>query len=147
VIDKIIILAGGISFRMKEKCSEENEKIKCFYEEADNKSKTMIGLGKDKKPFLDYLLYNCKKVGLTNILVVIGQNDESIPEYYGTKEKNNDFHGLSISYAIQKIPFHRIKPWGTADALYQGLLSVPDWRGDYFLVVNSDNLYSQKWPG
>jgi NDP-sugar pyrophosphorylase family protein len=144
VINKIVILAGGISSRMRERAAIEDDKLKVYYEEADNKSKSMISLGKGNRPFLDYLLYNCKKVGLNEVLIIIGEKDNSIPEYYGQKEKNNSFQGLSISYAVQKIPSHRIKPWGTADALYQGLLAMPEWKDKYFLVVNSDNLYSQK---
>ncbi len=60
------------------------------------------------------------------------------------KDRENDFFGLRISYAVQKIPAGREKPMGTADALYQGLNSRPDWRGTRITVCNSDNLYSVK---
>jgi NDP-sugar pyrophosphorylase family protein len=142
--DKIVILAGGISSRMKKKAEHGDEKFDQLYKEADEKSKTMIGLGSDNRPFLDYLLYNCKLAGIKDILIVIGEKDNTFREYYGSLNKGNQFNGLSISFAVQKIPGYREKPWGTADALYQGLLSVPEWKNESFLVVNSDNLYSVK---
>jgi len=142
MVDKIVILAGGISSRMKERPKEIDESLFNLYNEADSKAKSMISLGEGHRPFLDYLLFNIMEAGVTNVLIVIGEKDNSIPEYYGKNGSNNKFHDLLISYAIQKIPSHRSKPWGTADALYQGLLQMPHWKGNDFLVVNSDNLYS-----
>jgi len=141
---RLIILAGGISSRMKipvDKNSAIGEKLVV---DADTKSKSMIGVGKNNRPFLDYLLFNAKQAGYFDIVIVIGENDNSIKEYYGSSEKNNDFNGLNISYAIQPIPSGRSKPLGTADALLRGLKSKPEWKGNKFTVCNSDNLYSQK---
>jgi len=141
---KLVILAGGISSRMKipvDKNSAVDEKLVV---DADTKSKSMIGVGKNNRPFLDYLLFNAKQAGYFDIVIVIGENDNSIKEYYGSSEKNNDFNGLNISYAIQPIPSGRSKPLGTADALLRGLKSKPEWKGNKFTVCNSDNLYSQK---
>jgi NDP-sugar pyrophosphorylase family protein len=139
--DKIVILAGGISSRMKKKedvlSVDEN-----LLRDADEKQKAMIGLGDNQRPFLDYLLYNIKKAGIKNVLVIIGGKDESIKNYYAANKKNTTFSGLNIGYAVQNIPSGRIKPAGTADALYQGLSAVPEWNGETFLVCNSDNLYS-----
>jgi NDP-sugar pyrophosphorylase family protein len=115
-----------------------------FVVDADTKSKSMIGVGKDNRPFLDYLLFNAKKAGYSDIVIVIGDDDNSIKEYYGRSEKNNSFNGLKISYAIQPIPLGRNKPLGTGDALLWGLKSKPEWAGSKFTVCNSDNLYSQK---
>jgi len=112
--------------------------------DADTKSKSMIGVGKDHSPFLNYLLFNAKKAGYSDIVIVISEKDNSIKEYYGSLEKEKDFNGLKISYAIQPIPVGRSKPLGTADALLWGLKSKPEWAGSKFTVCNSDNLYSQK---
>ncbi len=112
--------------------------------DADEKSKSMIRVGKDARPFLDYLLYNARETGYRDIVLVIGENDSSIKKYYGNKEKNNEFKNLTISYAVQKIPLGRNKPMGTGDALLYGLKSKPEWRGSRFTVCNSDNLYSQE---
>ncbi len=151
---KLVILAGGISSRMRKPMPENmgaqltgkvspviNEQL---IKDADEKAKSMIGVGKNYRPFLDYLLYNARETGYCDIVLVIGENDNSIKEYYGTKEKNNEFNGLTISYAVQKIPAGRKKPLGTADALWWGLKSKPEWAGSRFSVCNSDNLYSIK---
>ncbi|MDP1677375.1 MAG: sugar phosphate nucleotidyltransferase [Bacteroidota bacterium] len=141
--DKLVILAGGISSRMKKSVASGNLDP-WLQQEADQKPKAMIGVGAGKMPFLDYLLYNARSAGYTDIVIVIGEQDESIRSYYGNKNFGNEFHGLSISYAVQKIPEGRVKPLGTADALLQGLNAVPEWRGSCFTVTNSDNLYSVK---
>ncbi len=141
---KLIILAGGISSRMKKPTDRNLEIDNKLVEDADLKTKSMIGVGKDYRPFLDYLLFNAREAGYGDIVLVIGANDNSIKEYYGFNNTDNNFYGLKISYAIQPIPEGRNKPLGTADALYWGLKSKPEWNNDYFTVCNSDNLYSVK---
>ncbi len=139
---KLVILAGGISSRMKKSKDDDIDIDSKLVEDADLKTKSMIGVGKDYRPFLDYLLYNAREAGYKEIVLVVGANDNSIKEYYGYNNSDNDFYGLKISYAVQPIPEGRIKPLGTADALYWGLRSKPEWKNDYFTVCNSDNLYS-----
>lgn len=141
---RLVILAGGISSRMKKPAEPEVKVDENLAKEADLKAKSMIGVGKDNRPFLDYLLYNARQAGYADILIVIGEKDDSIRTYYGKKDRDNEFFGLRISYAVQKIPAGREKPMGTADALYQGLRSRQDWRGTRVTVCNSDNLYSVK---
>ncbi len=143
---KLVILAGGISSRMKRPEQLDNIDPK-LVKDADLKAKSMIGVGKNYRPFLDYLLFNARESGYKDILIVIGENDNSIKEYYGYKDNYNNFFGLQISYAVQKIPAGRTKPLGTADALYQGLLCKYKWQGTRISVCNSDNLYSQKALG
>jgi glucose-1-phosphate adenylyltransferase len=144
---KLVILAGGISSRMKIPVNKSVRIDKRMITNADQKSKSMIGVGKDYRPFLDYLLYNAKNTGYSDIVIVIGEKDNSIRKYYGSSEKNNAFNGLNISYAIQPIPPGMEKPLGTADALLWGLISKPEWSGSKFTVCNSDNLYSRKALG
>ena len=140
---KLIILAGGISSRMKKPAELKENVENRLIEDANLKTKSMIGVGQDYRPFLDYLLYNARESGYKEILIVIGEKDDSIKKYYGEKNTGNEFYGLNISYAVQKIPYGKEKPIGTADALFQGLLSKSDWSGKRFTVCNSDNLYSQ----
>ncbi len=139
---KLVILAGGISSRMKKPAEPEENLDTHLISDADSKAKSMIGVGDNYRPFLDYLLYNAREAGYKDILIVIGEKDNSIKEYYGKKEEGNNFFGLTISYAVQKIPAGKIKPIGTADALFQGLKAKHDWSGSRFTVCNSDNLYS-----
>jgi NDP-sugar pyrophosphorylase family protein len=141
---RIIILAGGVSSRMK-KPAETNLNIdEYLIEQSEVKTKSMLSVGKNERPFLDYLLYNAREAGYREILIVISEKDNAISNYYGEKANDNEFKGLNISYATQKIPEGRTKPLGTADALQQALNSKKEWRGSGFTVCNSDNLYSQK---
>ena len=104
--------------------------------------KGMISVGEGGRPFLDYLLYNMKKSAIDDVVIVVGEKDEVLRQYYGLRNRNNEFHGLHITYALQRIPEGRTKPMGTSDALLQALLVRPDWKGGDFIVCNSDNLYS-----
>ena len=141
---RLVILAGGISSRMKKPVNSNLNVEEKLIEDADKKSKSMIGVGNNYRPFLDYLLFNAKQSGYNDIVLVVGERDSSIKEYYGSSERNNNFNGINISYAVQPIPLGRSKPLGTADALLWGLKSKPEWKGSKFTVCNSDNLYSQK---
>ena len=139
----LMILAGGISSRMKKSLEARANIDPGLKSEAQEKSKAMLGIGESSRPFLDYLLYNAREVGYNDVVIIISERDPSIRQYYGDKEKGNDFHGLSISYAVQTIPPDRTKPLGTADAVVRGLNVRKDWRGQKFTVCNSDNLYSR----
>ncbi|OOG77296.1 sugar phosphate nucleotidyltransferase [Flavobacterium sp. A45] len=141
--NSLIILAGGASSRMKKQASLENlseEEI----QQANERSKGLIGVGPNGRPLLDYLLLNAKKARYKNIYIIIGQQGKLFKEFYGSKNKNNDFYGLNISFAVQYIPKDRIKPFGTADALLQAVEQYPELNTQFYSVCNSDNLYSTK---
>ncbi|WP_298419698.1 sugar phosphate nucleotidyltransferase [uncultured Kordia sp.] len=137
----LIILAGGASSRMKKQTTvidlSEQEIV-----EANQRSKSLISVNPDGRPILDYLLYNAKLAGYKNIYIVVGKQSELFKQFYGSKEKDNVFHGLNISFATQHIPQGRIKPFGTADAVYQAVTQYPELNTQYYTVCNSDNLYS-----
>ena len=139
--DNLIILAGGASSRMKKQVSLDNlseEEIA----QANERSKGLIGVGPNGRPLLDYLLLNAKKAGYKNIYIIIGEQGDLFKEFYGSENSNNDFNGLTISFATQYIPEGRIKPFGTADALFQAVEQYPELNSQEFTVCNSDNLYS-----
>lgn len=140
----LIILAGGVSSRMKKlevsNTSLTNEEIK----QANHVSKSLISIDNSGRPFLDYLLYNAKNAGYSIIYLVTGKDNEQFKLYYGDKKCKNVFHGLTINYVIQYIPEDREKPLGTADALYQALIQFPELKTKSFTVCNCDNLYSMK---
>jgi len=140
----IVILAGGVSSRMKKALANATNLDPSLRREVEQKSKSMIGVGRDSRPFLDYLLGNISQAAYQNLVIVVGERDNSIREYYECGENAGRFPGLKISYAIQSIPAGREKPLGTADALLQALKSVPAWKGQHLTVCNSDNLYSVK---
>lgn len=139
----LIILAGGTSSRMKKSIISKNlskEEIK----NANTRSKALLEFGNAKRPILDFLLINAEKAGYKKIFLVIGEQEALFKKYYGKKQKNNSFKGLSLSYATQYIPKGKNKPLGTADALFQALEQYPVLKTTSFTVCNSDNLYSVK---
>lgn len=139
--DNLVILAGGASSRMKKEAVLDNLSAEEIAQ-ANERSKGLIGVGASGRPLLDYLLWNAKKAGYKNIYIIIGEQGELFKEFYGSQMKNNDFHGLNISFAIQYIPEGRVKPFGTADALFQAVEQYPELNSQFYSVCNSDNLYS-----
>jgi len=139
--DSLVILAGGASSRMKKEAIT-NDLSPEEIAQANERSKGLIGVGTSGRPLLDYLLWNAKKAGYKNIYIIIGEQGELFKEFYGSKMKDNDFHGLNISFAIQYIPEGRVKPFGTADALFQAVEQYPELNSQFYSVCNSDNLYS-----
>lgn len=136
----LIILAGGASSRMKK--STASALSEDMITQANTRSKALILL--HDRPMLDYVLYAAKQGGITQIIIVIHPKGKLFKEYYGSQDHGNDFHGLTLSYAVQHIPEDREKPLGTADAVFQAMEQYPSLKTDSFLVCNSDNLYSTK---
>lgn len=139
---KLLILAAGISSRMRKPATAADQLDKNLISQADQLPKALLPIGDQGRPILYYLLYNAKKAGIRDVTLVIPAGDTNFSQHFGKNDRDNDFHGLRISYAYQSIPAGRHKPWGTADAVYQGMLARPDWSGSKFICVNSDNLYS-----
>lgn len=138
----IVILAGGISSRMKKNVPVSAAIDSTLRRDAQEKSKAMIGVGERFRPFLDYLLHNIAAAGYRKVVILIGEKDDSIRAYYDAGGGARQFKSLNISYAVQPIPGGRQKPFGTADALLHALNSMPSWREQSFTVCNGDNLYS-----
>ena len=139
--DTLLILAGGKSSRMK-KSETAIGMSQADIEAVNNNSKGMIKM--NNRPFMDYIIYNAKNAGIKNIIILTGKDSGSIRTFYGKKDSENDFHDISISYAIQYIPKDREKPFGTADAVFQAMEQIEDLQKNSFLVCNCDNLYSEK---
>lgn len=137
----IVILAGGLSSRMRESVAAHGVDER-LVQEAGERPKGMLSVGEGFRPFLDYLLFNIRSAGYRDVVIVIGEADRSVRDHYGPLDKGNEFHGLRISYAVQRIPAGRTKPLGTADAVLCAMRVREDWRGASFVACNSDNLYS-----
>jgi glucose-1-phosphate adenylyltransferase len=138
----LVILAGGASSRMKKPSTQEKGLSQEDIQQANERSKGLIGVGAEGRPLLDYVLYNAKKAGYINIYIVIGEQGTLFKEFYGNKNSANTFNGLNISFAIQYIPKNRIKPFGTTDALFQATEQYPELNTGSYTVCNSDNLYT-----
>nr|WP_299389321.1 sugar phosphate nucleotidyltransferase [Allomuricauda sp.] len=138
----LIILAGGASSRMKKQLTSNSGLSTEDIQQANERSKSLISVGNSGRPMMDYVLYNAKKAGYRNIYIVIGEKGELFRTFYGSNDRDNEFNGLKISFAIQYIPEGRVKPFGTADALHQALEQFPELNQTSYTVCNSDNLYS-----
>lgn len=144
MVDSLVILAAGMSSRMKKSISEDNSLTDEEKREANERTKGLISIDKSGRPLLDYILYNAKRAGVLRVYIVTGEDNVLFKSFYGEKSSHNFYNGLEINYAIQYIPNHRNKPFGTADAVYQTLEQYPELKQCRFIVCNSDNLYSQK---
>jgi glucose-1-phosphate adenylyltransferase len=142
ITDKLVILAGGASSRMKQDVAGNTELTEAQKEQANKRSKSLISIGNSNRPFMDYLLYNAKKAGYKNIYIITGKQNKLFKSFYGDRDKGNRFNGLTINFAIQTIPEGREKPLGTADALYQAMNQYAELKRSPFTICNSDNLYS-----
>jgi len=138
----IVILAGGLSSRMKNPAGPGAGVDEEMLRHIQERAKAMLPVGEGSRPFLDYLLYNIERAGYREVVIVTAEGDSSIRSHYGSDGRPAEFPRLSISYVTQFIPPGRKKPAGTADALLRALVARPGWRGGTFTVCNSDNLYS-----
>lgn len=143
----IVILAGGISSRMKRSVGKATGIDPSLADDAAHKSKSMIGVGTGGRPFFDYVLYTIAQAGYANVVLLIGERDASVQKYYEEEKHRKAFDKLNISFAVQPIPQGRSKPLGTADALQRALEFRRDWKGQQLTVCNSDNLYSKETLG
>ena len=138
----IVILAGGVSSRMKKQASQTLDVDPSLLRDAGIKAKAMLGVGGGSRPFLDYLLSHISRAGYKNVVIVVSDRDPSIRDHYEHNGAARQFKGFNFTYAVQPIPAGRTKPLGTADALLHGLKAGSQWKGQAVTVVNSDNLYS-----
>lgn len=139
---KLLVLAGGMSSRMKKAIEGESTLNSALTEQANSLPKGMIGVGNSGRPFLDYLLYNAHRAGYQEVVLLLNPKDTVTKPHYEKLVAEGNAWGLTIKFAIQHIPADREKPLGTADAVYQGVHQTPEWAGHRFTVCNSDNLYS-----
>ena len=131
----IVILAAGMSSRMKKSIDSDIDDSKA--DEANKKSKSLITFG--DKPFIYFLLKNIVEAGFENVIMVVGKDFDDFKKQLDNLNFNNK---LKIEYAIQKIPKDRVKPFGTADAVFQTMDQIEILKDSSFCVCNSDNLYS-----
>ncbi len=136
----LVVLAGGMSSRMRQGRPGIDDQL---LREVQRKPKSMLSVGTGGRPLMDYLLYNARAAGYKEIVIVVGEQDDVIRQYYGEPRVAEKSWGFRISYAVQQIPQGRTKPLGTADALLQALIVSRGWKGKKFTVCNSDNLYSE----
>ena len=138
---KLLILAGGMSSRMKKALAEDTSLDSKIIEQANTLPKCMIGLGKNGRPFLDYVLYNASNAGIQEVILLLNPKDTVTQPYYENLTSTGNNWGLHIKFARQYIPENREKPLGTTDAIEQALAQHPEWVESRFIACNGDNLY------
>ena len=131
----IVVLAAGMSSRMKKSADSEIDTKKA--DEANKKSKSLIIFG--NKPFIYFLLKNISNAGFETVIMVVGNDHDDFKSQIDLLDITSK---LEIKYATQKIPKDRVKPFGTADAVFQTMEQIPELQNESFCVCNSDNLYS-----
>lgn len=141
---KLLILAGGMSSRMKKNLEGNSNLDSKLIEQANTLPKSMIGLGKDGRPFLDYVLYNASVAGVKEVILLLNPKDTVSQPHYEKLMQEGKSWGLQIGFARQHIPEGREKPLGTTDAIEQALNQFPAWKSSRFIVCNGDNLYPVK---
>jgi len=110
---KAIILAGGLGNRLRDAVKDL--------------PKPMAPVG--GKPFLEYLLLQLKRWGITDIILSVGYRKETIQSYF----EDGRSWGIQIRYSEEN------EPLGTGGALKQSLALNDDSR---FIVMNGDSFFN-----
>lgn len=128
MIDKAVILAGGLGRRMQRAVAEV-ELDEANRALADRGWKMMILF--EGRPFLDYLLQELLDAGYSQFCLVVPPGDSLVRGYYERVSALNS--AFEISFAVQE------KPLGTANAVAAARAFAGE---DSFISLNADNLYS-----
>lgn len=103
-------------------------------------------VGPNGEFIIDYSIYDAKKAGFDKVVFII--KEENYEVFKETIGKRVEPH-MDVEYVFQKmedipsfvnIPKERVKPWGTAQAIYEAKDKI---TGD-FLVINADDFYGRE---
>lgn len=108
-----ILLAGGLGTRLR---SVVNDRPK------------PMALIQDK-PFMEYLINELKKNGITDIIFAVGYKGSLVEEYFG----NGEGFGINVIYSYED------QQLGTAGAIKNAEKYISD---DKFFVLNADTFYT-----
>lgn len=102
-------------------------------------------VGPDNSIIIDYSVYDALRAGFNKVVFIIKkENEELFKEVIGNKVSKH----IKVEYVFQSldklpdgfsVPEERVKPWGTAHAVYccHGVVNEP------FVVINSDDFYGK----
>ena len=102
-------------------------------------------VGPDNSIIIDYSIYDAIRCGFTKVVFIIKkENEQLFREVVGDKVSKQ----IKVEYVYQELdnlpegfacPEERVKPWGTAHAVYccKGVVNEP------FMVINSDDFYGR----
>jgi len=108
--------------------------------------KQIASIDNDDNFILDYSIFDAKRAGFDRVVFIIKKENEKIfREKVGARLEGI----IDVEYVFQsidnvplgaKVPQDRVKPWGTAHALY----CCKDVLRDQFAVINSDDFYGRE---
>ncbi len=102
-------------------------------------------VGPNNSIIIDYSIYDAIKCGFTKVVFIIKEENLALfKEVVGDKVSKH----IKVEYVFQSldklpegfsVPEERVKPWGTAHAVYccKGVVNEP------FIVINSDDFYGR----
>ena len=102
-------------------------------------------MGPNGEFIIDYSVYDAKLAGFDKVVFII--KEENYEDFKNTIGKRVEPH-MEVEYVFQKmedipsfvnIPETRVKPWGTAQAIYE----AKDKITGPFLVINADDFYGR----
>lgn len=105
--------------------------------------KQIVPIDGDNNFILDYSIYDAVKAGFDRVVLIIKEENY---EYFNATIGKRLSKVVPIKYVFQsldnvpngfEIPSSRVKPWGTAHALY----CCKDVVADRFAVINADDFY------
>lgn len=107
--------------------------------------KQIAPMGPNDEFIIDYSIYDAIKTGFSKVIFIIKEeNYEVFKETIGARVEPH----IPVEYVFQKmenipkfvdIPKDRVKPWGTAQAIY----CAKDNIREPFLVINADDFYGR----
>ena len=103
-------------------------------------------VGPNGEFIIDYSIYDAKKAGFDKVVFIIKEeNYDVFKETIGKRvepymEVEYVFQKMEDIPSFVKIPETRVKPWGTAQAIYEAQDKI---HGD-FLVINADDFYGRE---
>lgn len=103
-------------------------------------------IDEDKNFIIDYSIYDAVNAGFDKVIFII--KEENLEDFKSTIG-NRLAKIVKVEYAFQKIdnvpagtkiPEGRVKPWGTAQAIY----CAKDLVSDRFAIINADDFYGKE---
>ena len=135
----MIIMAAGVSSRMKDS-SVPKEISQNLINQSNHRVKGFIQAGEGNEPIIFYIIKNCIIAGIKNFYIILSDNSDEFQDYLKKLEIKLS---IQIKFGFQDF-YGKLKPMGTADAIFQIMNQYKELRNKRFLVCNSDNLYSSR---
>ena len=99
--------------------------------------KQLEQIGSNGEVFMDFSIYDAAKAGFNKAVIIIKKENESdFRRIMGNRIENM----IDTTYVYQKLPSHRVKPYGTAEAV----LCCKDVVKTPFGVINADDFYGSE---